>query len=203
MGRIASFYYLSYITVGMFETELKESMTIPQYLKIMCDAHEYDELPVRHNEDILNEELSKHCRYPVDRLSYDSPSTKAFLLLQAHFSRLPLPNSDYTTDLKSVLDQAIRILQSMIDIVAERGWLASTLRLMQLLQMIIQARWIDESAIVTLPNIEREHLRLFSALPKCLPVLCASVNNNYKTLASSLSSELREQDIREVYIMAN
>ena len=47
----------------------------------------------------------------VDSSSYDSPHTKAHLLLQAHFSRAPLPIVDYHTDTKSVLDQAIRILQ--------------------------------------------------------------------------------------------
>lgn len=51
------------------------------------------------------------CRYTVDNYSYDSPNTKAFILLQAHFSRLPLPCTDYLTDLKLVLDQAIRIIQ--------------------------------------------------------------------------------------------
>lgn len=51
------------------------------------------------------------CRYSIDNYSYDSPNTKAFLLLQAHFARLPLPCTDYITDLKSVLDQAIRIIQ--------------------------------------------------------------------------------------------
>lgn len=44
-------------------------------------------------------------------MNMDSPHVKANLLLQAHFSRLPLPCADYLTDLKSVLDQAIRILQ--------------------------------------------------------------------------------------------
>lgn len=54
------------------------------------------------------------CRYQVDNYSYGSPHTKAFLLLQAHFSRLPLPCVDYITDLKSVLDQSIRIIQVCI-----------------------------------------------------------------------------------------
>jgi len=48
---------------------------------------------------------------PVDPLTFDSPHTKAHLLLQAHFSRAPLPITDYLTDTKSVLDQALRILQ--------------------------------------------------------------------------------------------
>lgn len=47
----------------------------------------------------------------VDPSTFDSPHTKANLLFQAHFSRLPLPSTDYLTDTHSVLDQAIRILQ--------------------------------------------------------------------------------------------
>ena len=66
----------------------------------------------------------------------ESANTKTFLILQAHFSRLQLPCSDYYTDTKSVLDQTIRILQAMIDVCAENGWLASTLRIIQLLQMV-------------------------------------------------------------------
>jgi hypothetical protein len=56
-------------------------------------------------------ELANSCPLAVDPYSLDSPHTKALLLLQAHFSRLQLPCSDYLTDLKSVLDQTIRILQ--------------------------------------------------------------------------------------------
>jgi len=47
----------------------------------------------------------------VDTLALESPHVKANLLLQAHFARLPMPIADYTTDTKSVLDQAVRILQ--------------------------------------------------------------------------------------------
>ena len=63
--------------------------------------------------------------------------------LQAHFSRAELPVSDYITDLKSVLDQSIRIIQAMIDVCANSGWLSSALTCMHLLQMIIQVSSID------------------------------------------------------------
>lgn len=58
--------------------------------------------------------------------------------LQAHFSQLELPITDYVTDLKSVLDQSIRIIQAMIDICANSGWLSSTITCMHLLQMVMQ-----------------------------------------------------------------
>ncbi|XP_014597737.1 PREDICTED: activating signal cointegrator 1 complex subunit 3 [Polistes canadensis] len=198
-GKIASFYYLSHLTMLMFEQTLIEDLPLYEYLKILCNSCEYNELPVRHNEDLMNEDLAKMCRYQVDQYTYDSPNTKAYLLLQAHFSRLPLPCTDYNTDLKSVLDQAIRIIQAMIDIVAEKGWLASTLRIMQLLQMVIQARWIDEPAVITLPHINKEHLPLFSSLPAPLPVLCAITINNYNRLAKALNKEFHEEQIHQIH----
>ncbi len=76
------------------------------------DASEYAELPVRHNEDKMNTTLAKKLPLSVSPPdSYDSPHSKAHLLLQAHFSHSILPIADYQTDTKSVLDQALRILQ--------------------------------------------------------------------------------------------
>lgn len=80
-------------------------------LQVLCSVPEYDELPVRHNEDKLNAAMARGCRFPVDARTADDPHTKAQLLLQAHLSRSPLPISDYVTDTKGVLDNSLRILQ--------------------------------------------------------------------------------------------
>lgn len=55
MGKIASFYYLSYHTMLMFEESLQESLTLEQCLHVLCNSREYNELPVRHDEELLNE----------------------------------------------------------------------------------------------------------------------------------------------------
>lgn len=57
---------------------------------------------------------------------------------QAYFSHLELPVTDYATDLKSVLDQSIRIIQAMIDISANSGWLSSAFTCLHLMQMVMQ-----------------------------------------------------------------
>ena len=75
------------------------------------NAQEYAELPVRHNEDQINSDLAKQLPLEVNPYTFDSSNTKTHLLLQAHFCQLQLPSTDYFTDTKSVLDQAIRILQ--------------------------------------------------------------------------------------------
>lgn len=59
-------------------------------------------------------ELADVCRFRPRSPSWDSPYTKTFLLLQAHFSRLGLPNSDYLTDTKSALDNATRVMQASL-----------------------------------------------------------------------------------------
>ncbi|BES93589.1 activating signal cointegrator 1 complex subunit [Nesidiocoris tenuis] len=154
MGRIAAYYYLSYQTMLQLNDNLQSTLSLEKCLFTMCHVYEYSQLPVRHNEEILNGDLAKRCPWPVDPLQLDSPHIKTYLLLQAHFSRLDLPCTDYYTDLKSVLDQATRILQGMLDVCAESGWLAVSIRLVNLMQMVMQGRWLSDSPLTTLPHIE-------------------------------------------------
>ncbi|KAG6687042.1 hypothetical protein I3842_11G050800 [Carya illinoinensis] len=154
LGSIASQYYLSYMTVSMFGSNIGPDTSLEVFLHILSAASEYDELPVRHNEENYNEALSKRVRYMVDRNRLDDPHVKANLLFQAHFSQLELPISDYVTDLKSVLDQSIRIIQAMIDICANSGWLLSSITCMHLLQMVMQGLWFDkDSSLWMLPSM--------------------------------------------------
>ena len=37
-----------------FQVNLRPDLSVEQLLKVLSDAYEYDELPVRHNEDALN-----------------------------------------------------------------------------------------------------------------------------------------------------
>lgn len=78
--------------------------------------------------------------WPVDTRTAESPNTKALILFQAHLLRLDLPLSDYITDTKNVLDQSLRIMQAMVDTMADEGWLRGTLRCINLTQMLVQGR---------------------------------------------------------------
>ena len=53
-----------------------------QVLDVLCAVAEYDELPVRHNEDKLNMTLSESVRFPISEKDADDPHAKAKLLLQ-------------------------------------------------------------------------------------------------------------------------
>lgn len=53
--------------------------------------------------------------FNLNGVMYDSPHLKVNLLLQMYLNDLELPNQEYIVDLKSVLDQALRILQVSVD----------------------------------------------------------------------------------------
>eukprot|EP00181_Compsopogon_caeruleus_P000342 CAMPEP_0184689050 /NCGR_PEP_ID=MMETSP0312-20130426/30434_1 /TAXON_ID=31354 /ORGANISM="Compsopogon coeruleus, Strain SAG 36.94" /LENGTH=2036 /DNA_ID=CAMNT_0027146347 /DNA_START=395 /DNA_END=6502 /DNA_ORIENTATION=- len=165
LGTIASTYYLSHHTVRFFENSIRRDSSIENLLRILTECHEFEALPVRHNEDKLNEELS---RVVIDsilahsterseqevRKSYGlfpenmgSPHVKARLLLLSHMKNLPLPIVDYHTDTRSALDNAARILQSMIDISSERGYLGTVERCVSLGQHLAQGLSPGESSL--------------------------------------------------------
>lgn len=52
-------------------------------------------------------------------------------------------------------------LQAMLDVVANEGWLVSALSVCNLVQMIVQARWLHDSSLLTLPHIEKQDLYVF------------------------------------------
>ena len=93
---------------------------------------------MRHNEDKLNALLAQDVRWPVDLSTVEDPHTKTNLLLQAHLSRLPLPITDYVTDTKGALDNSVRLLQAMVDIAADAGWLTTVMSVMHLIQSLMQ-----------------------------------------------------------------
>ena len=202
LGRISSFYYLSHLTVRMFYEKLKNDITLEQILELLTEVQEYSELPVRHNEDNLNGELAKRCPIEVNPYTYDSPHTKAHLLLQAHMSHLPLPCVDYLTDTKSVLDQALRIIQAMLDVCGCAGWLLPGLEVIVLMQMITQARWHSDSSILILPHVESHMLYAFKYKGKaiqCIPELMHIVGKNYEVFAKMLRDELEEGQIESAF----
>ena len=158
-GRVMSYYYLNHLTVRIFLFQARRSLNAKfgDVLAWVSLATEFDDLPVRHNEDLINAELARNLPLGTEGVMDDlpmwDPHVKAFFLLQAFMSRIDLPISDYVGDQISVLDQGIRIIQAGIDIVAELGSTATVQELVRLLQCIKSARWPEEYPLSILPGV--------------------------------------------------
>ncbi|KAL1954519.1 hypothetical protein VTO42DRAFT_1079 [Malbranchea cinnamomea] len=156
-GKIMSYYYISHKTIRHWMAHAKPRPSFADALSWMCSATEFDELPVRHNEDLINAELAKNLPLPISAIAGNlplwDPHIKAFLLVQAFMSRIDLPISDYVGDQTSVLDQGIRVIQACIDVLAELGYPHACWMMMTLLQCIKSARWPGDHPLSILPGV--------------------------------------------------
>ncbi|KAI9681508.1 MAG: hypothetical protein M1817_002792 [Caeruleum heppii] len=189
LGKIMSYYYLSHTTIRQLKEHAKPDATFEEVLSWMCLATEYDDLPVRNNEDLINAELSKNLPLEAETLDLPmwDPHVKAFLLLQAHFSRVDLPISDYVGDLNSVLDQSIRIVQASIDVLTELGFLESCMTMMTLLQCIKSARWPTDNPLSIFPGVDPDRPTIPDSTPTSLTTLVILPHAQLLALASQLS----------------
>ena len=191
-GKIMSYYYLSHKTIRHLVKHAKRDATFQDVLSWMCCATEFDELPVRHNEDLINAELSKNLPLSADALGLPmwDPHVKAFLLLQAYMSRIDLPISDYVGDQNSVLDQSIRIIQASIDLLTELGYLSSCTMMTTLLQCIKSARWSDDGPLSILPGVDVEKERERVQIGKSHPYSMAELPDLSKPALTSILNAL-------------
>lgn len=121
LGILASQYYISCETMANFMFDLNRrssEITIFKALRILANATEFSEVPLRHNEDAYNMQLSSVAVMPILDSEASNPHAKTFLLFQSRLFGLPVPVFDYNNDLKSILDQMPRIIQALIDLMA-------------------------------------------------------------------------------------
>lgn len=154
-GQVSSYYYLSHKTMLHFQENLKFDCSIIELLSVMCHATEYALFPVRHNEDKINMDLAKRLNLKLHGQPIDSPHVKVYILLHMYLGNLELPNQEYIVDCKSVMDQALRILQAMVDVTANAGWLSVTIKVIHIMQMLIQGMWITDPDILTIPHVSK------------------------------------------------
>lgn len=212
-GKIMSYYYLSHYTIKMLLANIAAAPnpTFADCLAWVSLATEFVELPVRHNEDLINAEMAKNLPFdfPAKAISTSpgtpanpdaasggelpmwSPHIKSFLLLQAHMLRLDMPISDYVGDQTSVLDQAIRIIQAAIDTFTELDNHAGITQMVRLLQAIKSARFPDDYALSILPGIsEIFDESLADKVPRDLVTTAQLANRYQRTTLDGLMNTL-------------
>ena len=199
LGKVASYYYLSHKTVRYLKAHALHDASLEECLRWMSQATEYDELPVRHNEDLINAELAQHVPFSAAKLGQSmlDPHVKAFLLLQVHLGRDDLPISDYITDTNSVLDQSIRILQASIDVMVEMEHLPTVITLITLLQCIKSARWPDDGPLSIFPGVlidkERARIQGPSSHPKEMALVASMTQEERRQTCNILEIPTTQQ----------
>nr|XP_054753859.1 activating signal cointegrator 1 complex subunit 3-like [Lytechinus pictus] len=163
LGKIAAEHYVQPGTVLKFRRSTRPT-SLPDCLQVLSEAEEFSGTPVRSDEATSNRTLC----YSLPRFGSTSflgitcAHSKAYLLLQAHVARADLPSKDYTIDTRTILDRIGMLIDALVEVSANKNSLSEVLLSMRSSQSIMQARWADESPLLTLPHVTRAIIPRFT-----------------------------------------
>lgn len=107
LGMIAAYYNINYVTVDIFSMSLTEKTKLKGLLEIVSSAAEFENIPIRHHEDVFLRKVYDRVPVKLATANYDSPHFKTNILLQAHFARLTLP-ADLAADQALILTKVLK-----------------------------------------------------------------------------------------------
>ncbi|KAF2099454.1 pre-mRNA splicing helicase [Rhizodiscina lignyota] len=158
-GMVASYYNISFVTMQTFLLSLNDKTRLRAFLEIVTSAAEFESLPIRRHEDHVLRRV--YDRLPIKMSSdpvFESPHFKAFVLLQAHFSRMQLP-VDLAKDQEIVLKKILNLLGACVDVLSSEGHL-NVMKVMEMSQMVVQAMWDTESPLKQIPHFDDQLVRI-------------------------------------------
>ena len=158
LGMIAAYYYVQYRTLELIASSVTAKTKIRGVLEILSASWEFSTLPIRYGEDKTMKILARNLVHKLPEGSSFDSNTKTLILLQSHFSRKPLP-PELRTDLETVLPQAIKLVQAIVDVISSNGWLKPALATMELSQMIVQALWNKDHVLKQIPHFTDEIIK--------------------------------------------
>ncbi|OTF82286.1 U5 small nuclear ribonucleoprotein 200 kDa helicase-like protein, partial [Euroglyphus maynei] len=85
-GMIAAYYYIHYSTIELFSLSLNAKTKIRNLIEIISSATEYENIPIRHREDGILQQLHSKVPNKIPQAKMSDPHTKSNLLIQAHLS---------------------------------------------------------------------------------------------------------------------
>ena len=147
---IAAYYNISYITIQTFLLSLNSRTRLKGILEIVTSATEFENIQIRRHEESVLRRIYDRVPVKMAQPAFESPHFKAFVLLQAHFSRLQLP-IDLSKDQEVILSKVLNLLSGCVDVLSSEGYLNAT-NAMELSQMVVQAMWDRDSPLLQIPH---------------------------------------------------
>ena len=153
-----------------YTLSLKEQTKLKGLLKVVSSSAEFETVPIRRHEDVLLRRIYDRVPVKLDRVDFEAPHFKTFLLLQAHFSRLQLP-PDLAADQVLILEKVLNLLSACVDVMSSNAWL-NALGAMDLSQMCVQAMWETDSPLKQIPHFEPDVFVFPTAFPSLPLTTC-------------------------------
>lgn len=167
---IAAYYNISFITMQTFILSLSGRTKLKGILEIVTSATEFESIQIRRHEDNILRRIYDRVPVKMTQPAFESPHFKAFVLLQAHFSRMQLP-ADLAKDQELILSRVLNLLSGCVDVLSSDGHL-NAISAMEMSQMVVQAMWDRDSPLKQIPFFNAEAIKAANEsgyVPLCLP----------------------------------
>jgi len=155
---IAAYYNISFITMQTFLLSLSGRTKLKGILEIVTSATEFESIQIRRHEDHILRRIYDRVPVKMAQPAYESPHFKAFVLLQAHFSRMQLP-VDLAKDQEIILSKVLNLLSGCVDVLSSDGHL-NAMSAMEMSQMVVQAMWDRDSPLKQIPYFAPEVIKV-------------------------------------------
>ncbi|KAL1882717.1 hypothetical protein VTK73DRAFT_1237 [Phialemonium thermophilum] len=155
---IAAYYNISYITMQTFLLSLTARTKLKGILEIVTSATEFESVQIRRHEENLLRQIYDRVPVKMTEPVFDSPHFKAFVLLQAHFSRMQLP-IDLAKDQEVIVSRVLSLLSACVDVLSSDGHL-NAMNAMEMSQMVVQAMWDRDSPLKQIPHFTPELIKV-------------------------------------------
>lgn len=158
LGRIASYYYVTYNSMATYNQHLRPTMTMLELFRVFALSNEFKLLPVRQDEKLELGKLLERVPIPVKE-SVEEPAAKINVLLQAYISQLKLEGFALVADMVYVQQSAGRILRAMFEICLKRGWAVPAKDCLSLCKMVERRMWGSMTPLRQFKGVPAEVVR--------------------------------------------
>lgn len=203
-GSIADYYNISFMTMQTLNLSLTGKSKHKAIMEIITAANEFDLIQLRRHEEHILRRIYDRVPVKLQHADFNSPAHKAFVLLQSHFSRLPLP-IDLEKDRETIIKRVPTLLAASVDVLSGNGHL-NALQAIEMTQMAIQAMWDSDCPLLQIEQIGEDQLKvcqkfgvedIFSFMDAMDP----DANPDYEKFVTQLG--LSDKDLEDIANFAN
>jgi len=192
---IAAYYNISFITMQTLMMSLNGKTSLKGVLEIITAATEFEDIQIRRHEDHILQRIYDRVPFKMQDPNFETPHFKAFVLLQAHFSRMQLP-IDLAKDQEFVLRKVLTILSASVDVLSSEAHL-NAMSAMELSQMVVQAMWQKDSPLKQIPHFDNDTIKAaqkfnINDVDDFINAMDEDENPDYKKLISALDVDQRQ-----------
>ncbi|KAH8689112.1 putative pre-mRNA splicing helicase [Talaromyces proteolyticus] len=192
---ISAYYNISFITMQTFLLSLSARTKLKGILEIVTSATEFESIQMRRHEDHILRRVYERVPVKMSEPAYDSPHFKAFVLLQAHFSRMQLP-IDLAKDQEVIVGKVLNLLSACVDVLSSEGHL-NAMSAMEMSQMVVQSMWDRDSPLKQIPHFTPEVIKVANEFKindifEFMEAMDPSENKDYNTLIKRLGLDNKQ-----------